>query len=62
MQKIYYSQYWIETIWMNGKSDKDLSHLVEINEKDKIDKANRRAKPKFSKPAIVDLRVQYTLF
>ncbi len=38
MQKIYYSQYWVETIWLNGKSDKDLSDLVEIHEKEKIEK------------------------
>ena len=40
MQKIYYTQYWLETIWINSKVNKNLSEYVVIKDKDKVKKLN----------------------
>ena len=40
MQKIYYTQYWLETIWINSKVNKNLSAYVVIKDKDKVKKLN----------------------
>ena len=40
IQKIYYTQYWLETIWINSKVNKNLSEYVNIRDEEKVKKLN----------------------